>query len=77
MMINSIEDYKVKDISLAAYGRREIEIAEKEMPGLMSLREKHGGLKPLTGSRIMGSLHMTMVQLQYFFNTGSCCSRDS
>jgi adenosylhomocysteinase len=60
MMINSIEDYKVKDISLADYGRREIEIAEKEMPGLMSLREKHGGLKPLTGSRIMGSLHMTI-----------------
>ena len=54
------EIYKVKDISLAAFGRKEIEIAEKEMPGLMSLREKHGAQKPLAGSRIMGSLHMTI-----------------
>ena len=54
------EDFKVKDISLAAFGRKEIEIAEKEMPGLMSLRQKHGVHKPLAGSRIMGSLHMTI-----------------
>jgi adenosylhomocysteinase len=53
-------DYKVADINLAAYGRKEIEIAEKEMPGLMSLREKHGNEKPLKGARIMGSLHMTI-----------------
>ena len=60
IMIAKVEDYKVKDISLAAFGRKEIEIAEKEMPGLMSLREKYGEIKPLKGSRIMGSLHMTI-----------------
>ena len=59
-MIAKVDDYKVKDISLADYGRKEIEIAEKEMPGLMSLRKKYGELKPLKGSRIMGSLHMTI-----------------
>jgi len=53
-------DYKVKDISLAEWGRKELNIAEKEMPGLMALREKYGESKPLTGSRIMGSLHMTI-----------------
>ena len=60
MMISKSENYKVKDISLAAFGRKEIVIAEKEMPGLMSLRKKYGELKPLKGSRIMGSLHMTI-----------------
>jgi adenosylhomocysteinase len=53
-------EYKVADIGLAAYGRKEIEIAEKEMPGLMSLRSKYGVSKPLQGARIMGSLHMTI-----------------
>jgi len=53
-------DYKVKDISLADWGRKEIEIAEKEMPGLMALRQKHGEEKPLKGARISGSLHMTI-----------------
>ncbi len=52
--------YKVKDIELWQYGRKEIEIAEHEMPGLMSLREKYGQQKPLRGARIMGSLHMTV-----------------
>lgn len=52
--------YKVADISLAEFGRKEIEIAEKEMPGLMSLREKYGRTKPLKDVRIMGSLHMTV-----------------
>lgn len=52
--------YKVADINLADFGRKEIEIAEKEMPGLMSLREKFGKEKPLNGVRIMGSLHMTI-----------------
>ncbi len=52
--------YKVADISLAEFGRREIEIAEKEMPGLMALREKYGKEKPLKDVRIMGSLHMTV-----------------
>ena len=53
-------DYKVADIRLADFGRKEIEIAEKEMPGLMSLRAKYGESKPLRGARIMGSLHMTI-----------------
>ena len=53
-------DYKVKDLSLAEWGRKEINIAEKEMPGLIALREKYGESKPLAGSRIMGSLHMTI-----------------
>ncbi|MDX2431957.1 MAG: adenosylhomocysteinase, partial [Bacteroides sp.] len=52
--------YKVADISLADYGRKEIEIAEKEMPGLMSIRKKWAAEKPLKGARIMGSLHMTI-----------------
>ena len=54
------KDYKVKDISLAEFGRKEIEIAEKEMPGLMAVREKYGSQKPLKGARITGSLHMTI-----------------
>lgn len=53
-------DYKVADISLADFGRKELDIAEKEMPGLMSLREKYGKEKPLNGVRITGSLHMTI-----------------
>ncbi len=52
--------YKVADISMADFGRKEIEIAEKEMPGLMSIRKKHSQNKPLKGARIMGSLHMTI-----------------
>ncbi len=52
--------YKVKDISLAEWGRREIELAEAEMPGLMSLREEYGKEKPLKGTRIAGCLHMTI-----------------
>lgn len=53
-------DYKIKDISLADLGRRQIELAEKEMPGLMTLRERYGNSKPLKGARIAGSLHMTV-----------------
>jgi adenosylhomocysteinase len=53
-------DYVVKDISLADFGRKEIEIAETEMPGLMALREEYGQSKPLKGARITGSLHMTI-----------------
>lgn len=52
--------YKVKDISLAGFGRKEIEIAEKEMPGLLSIRRKFSAEKPLKGARITGSLHMTI-----------------
>jgi len=58
-MVESLP-YKVKDLGLAEFGRKEIEIAEKEMPGLMSLREKYGKEKPLKGARITGSLHMTV-----------------
>ncbi len=53
-------DFKVKDISLAEWGRKEIEIAETEMPGLMALREEYGPEKPLKGARIAGCLHMTI-----------------
>ncbi|MBO7507730.1 MAG: adenosylhomocysteinase, partial [Paludibacteraceae bacterium] len=52
--------YKVADIGLADFGRKEIELAEIEMPGLMALREKYGKQKPLKGARISGSLHMTI-----------------
>ena len=58
--VKSKVEYKVADISLAEFGRKEIEIAEKEMPGLMSLRQRYGSSKPLKGSRITGSLHMTV-----------------
>jgi len=54
------KDYIIKDINLAAYGRKELDIAETEMPGLMALREEYGESKPLKGSRIVGSLHMTI-----------------
>jgi hypothetical protein len=54
------QDYVVKDIALADWGRKEIEIAETEMPGLMACREEFGASKPLTGARITGSLHMTI-----------------
>ena len=53
-------DYIVKDISLAEFGRKELDIAETEMPGLMALREEFGSQQPLKGSRIVGSLHMTI-----------------
>ena len=52
--------YKVADMSLAEWGRKEIEMAEKEMPGLMSIRRKYAAEKPLKGARISGSLHMTI-----------------
>lgn len=54
------KQYAVKDISLASFGRREIEIAEKEMPGLLAIRKKYSSEKPLKGARITGSLHMTI-----------------
>src|SRR5213075_1387155 len=57
---NTKQDFKVKDISLADFGRKEISIAEKEMPGLMAIREKYAPQKPLAGVRIAGCLHMTI-----------------
>src|SRR3954463_930784 len=52
--------FKVKDLQLAEFGRKEIRLAEQEMPGLMTLRERYNGKRPLAGARIMGSLHMTI-----------------
>ena len=57
---STFDDYIVSDIALADFGRKEIAIAETEMPGLMALREEFGSAKPLAGQRIMGSLHMTI-----------------
>ena len=59
-MIESEVKFKVKDISLAAWGRKEIELAEAEMPGLMAIRKEYGDTKPLKGARIAGCLHMTI-----------------
>ena len=64
-------NYKVKDISLAEWGRKEIKLAEAEMPGLMSLREEYGQTKPLSGARIAGCLHMT-VQTAVLIETLVC-----
>src|SRR5512140_1269286 len=55
-----LEKYKVKDLSLAEWGRKEIKLAEAEMPGLMSIREEYRTQKPLKGARIAGCLHMTI-----------------
>ncbi|MFT7144878.1 MAG: adenosylhomocysteinase, partial [bacterium] len=60
MKFDTTGDFKVKDMSLAAWGRKEIEIAEHEMPGLMSLREEYGAAQTLKGARIAGCLHMTI-----------------
>ena len=77
----TLVDYKVSDISLSDFGRKEIEIAEHEMPGLMSIREKYSSEKPLSGVRITGSLHMTiqtavlietLVELGAFVRWASC-----
>src|ERR1043166_7683578 len=54
------QDYKVADINLADWGRKEISIAEREMPGLMAIRQKYAASKPLAGARLTGSLHMTI-----------------
>ena len=55
-----MEDFKVKDLTQAEFGRKEISIAESEMPGLMALREEYSGKLPLKGARIIGCLHMTI-----------------
>ena len=56
----TLQDYKVADISLAQYGRAEIDIAETEMPALMAIREKYRAEQPLKGARIIGCIHMTI-----------------
>src|SRR6201987_301127 len=58
--MSEFADYKVADISLADWGRREIAIAETEMPGLMALREEFGASRPLSDAKIVGCLHMTI-----------------
>src|SRR5690606_34649884 len=57
---STFTDYKIADIALAGWGRREIAIAETEMPGLMATREEYAAAQPLKGARIAGSLHMTI-----------------
>jgi len=54
------QDYIVKDIGLADWGRKELDMAETEMPGLMAIRKEYGAKKPLKGARVAGSLHMTI-----------------
>ena len=56
----SIQNYVIADMSLSDFGRKEIKIAETEMPGLIALRDKHHSEKPLSGAKIAGSLHMTI-----------------
>src|SRR5829696_3089332 len=68
-------DYKIADIGLAGWGRREIAIAETEMPGLMALRDEFGAQKPLRGARIVGCLHMmieTLIELGATVRWSSC-----
>src|SRR3954462_373189 len=60
MATNLETDYKVADISLAAYGRKEIQLAEHEMPGLMATRREFADTQPLKGARVTGSVHMTI-----------------
>ena len=69
-----MEDFKVKDISQAEFGRKEISIAESEMPGLMALREEYSGKLPLKGAKIIGCLHMTIqtaVLIETLTNLGA------
>merc|ERR1711935_1031495 len=75
-----MDDFKVKDISLADFGRKEISIAESEMPGLMAMREKYGPTKPLKGARIAGCLHMTVqtaVLIETLTELGAECTWSS
>jgi len=60
MTMTMTQDYRVADIGLAEFGRKEIILAEHEMPGLMAIREEYAARKPLTGGRVTGSLHMTI-----------------
>ena len=72
--MNTFTDYKVADMSLAEWGRKEIAMAEVEMPGLMALREEYAGQNPLAGCRIMGSIHMTIqtaVLIETLVNLGA------
>ena len=71
------QDFKVKDINQANFGRKEISIAETEMPGLMALRDEYKGKQPLKGAKILGCLHMTIqtaVLIENFSKIGSGCT---
>merc|ERR1712178_470514 len=69
------EPYKVKDIGLAAFGRKDLDLSEIEMPGLMAFREEYGPAQPFAGVRIMGSLHMT-IQTAVLIETLKHCGAD-
>src|SRR5678810_927828 len=69
------EPFKVKDLSLAEFGRKEMQLAEQEMPGLMAIRERYAAKKPLAGMQIMGSLHMT-IQTAVLIETLSALGAD-
>ena len=86
MLTETKMSYKVKDMGLAEWGRKEIKLAEAEMPGLMSLRQEFGASKPLKGARIAGCLHMTiqtavlietLVDLGADVSWSSCSSSNS
>ena len=71
------QDFKVADINLAEWGRRELEIAESEMPALMALREKYRQSKPLAGAKILGCIHMTIqtgVLIETLVDLGAECA---
>ena len=71
-----MDDFKVKDISQSEFGRKEISIAESEMPGLMALREEYSGKSPLKGAKIIGCLHMTIqtaVLIETLVHLGAEC----
>ena len=75
-----MQDYKVKDLSQAEFGRKEISLAETEMPGLMALRKEYKGKSPLKGAKILGCLHMTIktaVLIETLVDLGHSKSRYS
>ena len=74
MEITNSQDYKVKDISLAEWGRKEIVIAQSEMPALMKLRERYADEQPLKGAKVLGCIHMT-IQTAVLIETLSARSR--
>jgi len=67
------KDFRVADLKLAPWGRKEIAIAESEMPALMAIRQEYAAKKPLKGARVAGSLHMT-IQTGVLIETSGCCA---
>ena len=73
-MTTAVKDFKVADLGLAQFGRKEMTLAEHEMPGLMAIREEYRASRPLAGARVMGSLHMTIqtaVLIETFVELGA------